>query len=178
MAKWRTTSMPQTLITSKYHRRVKKKRPSPPRTITTGKGHLGRYETTRTADDYKQAGERYRTFEEWEREDLIAKMITDLKHCPKDIAPRMTWHSWYRDENYGRRVPQGLGMISRRPKRCRCRRESRHPARTGGQVLTRAVSPKRRSRAQPFRLSSVGPDKQSCVVRQRAQRLTHKQTMS
>ena len=24
-------------------------------------GHLGRYQTTRTADDYKQAGDRYRT---------------------------------------------------------------------------------------------------------------------
>ncbi len=33
-------------------------------------GRLGRYQYSRTQDDYKQAGERYRTFEDWEREDL------------------------------------------------------------------------------------------------------------
>ena len=38
------------------------RRRSRPRTTTSWvEGHLGRYQTTRTADDYKQAGERYRT---------------------------------------------------------------------------------------------------------------------
>lgn len=73
-------------------------------------GHLGRYETTRTTDDYKQVGERYRTFEEWEREDLIANMVADLKQCPKEIALRMIWHWWHCDEDYGQRVAQGLGV--------------------------------------------------------------------
>ena len=73
-------------------------------------GHLGRYQTTRTADDYKQAGERYRTFEEWEREDLIANMVADLKQCPKEIAMRMVWHWWHCDEDYGRRVAAGAGI--------------------------------------------------------------------
>jgi catalase len=39
------------------------------------RGHLGRYQPTRTEDDYKQAGERYRTFEAWERDDLINNLV-------------------------------------------------------------------------------------------------------
>jgi catalase len=73
-------------------------------------GHLGRYQTTRTTDDYKQAGERYRTFQEWEREDLIANMVADLKQCPKEIALRMVWHWWHCDQDYGRRVAEGAGI--------------------------------------------------------------------
>ncbi|MDQ9169304.1 catalase [Oxalobacteraceae bacterium R-40] len=73
-------------------------------------GHLGRYQTTRTADDYKQAGERYRTFEDWEREDLIANIGGDLKQCPEVIQLRMVWHLWHCDEDYGRRVAQFAGI--------------------------------------------------------------------
>ncbi|SNS67951.1 catalase [Noviherbaspirillum humi] len=73
-------------------------------------GHLGRYQTTRTADDYKQAGERYRTFEDWEREDLIANIGGDLKQCPEQIQLRMVWHFWHCDEDYGRRVAQAAGI--------------------------------------------------------------------
>jgi catalase len=73
-------------------------------------GHLGRYQTTRTVEDYKQAGERYRTFEDWEHEDLIANMVADLKQCPKEIALRMVWHWWHCDEDYGRRVAEGAGI--------------------------------------------------------------------
>jgi catalase len=73
-------------------------------------GHLGRYQTTRTTDDYKQAGERYRAFEDWERDDLVANMVADLKQCPKEIALRMIWHWWHCDEDYGRRVAAGAGI--------------------------------------------------------------------
>jgi catalase len=55
-------------------------------------GHLGRYQTSHTSDDYKQAGERYRTFEDWEREELIANIGGDLKQCPEPIQLRMAWH--------------------------------------------------------------------------------------
>jgi catalase len=67
-------------------------------------GHLGRYQTTRTTDDYKQAGDRYRTFETWERDDLISNIGEDLKQCPEPIQLRMVWHFWHCDEDYGRRV--------------------------------------------------------------------------
>jgi catalase len=73
-------------------------------------GHLGRYETSRTADDYEQAGHRYRTFEDWEREDLVNNIGNDLKQCPEPIQLRMVWHLWHCDEDYGRRVAQIAGI--------------------------------------------------------------------
>ena len=73
-------------------------------------GHLGRYQTSRTTDDYTQAGERYRTFEDWERDDLIANLVDDMKHCPEPIQLRMVWHFWHCDEDYGRRVAEGAGI--------------------------------------------------------------------
>jgi catalase len=73
-------------------------------------GHLGRYQTTRTADDYKQAGDRYRTFDDRERDDLINNLVADMKACPEHIALRMVWHFWHCDEDYGRRVAEGAGI--------------------------------------------------------------------
>ncbi len=73
-------------------------------------GKLGRYQTSRTEDDYAQAGERYRSFEAWEREDLIANLVADMKECPEAIQLRMVWHFWHADEEYGRRVAEGAGI--------------------------------------------------------------------
>ncbi len=73
-------------------------------------GELGRYAISRTADDYTQAGERYRTFQDWERDDLIANLVADMKSCPEQIQLRMVWHFWHCDEEYGRRVAEGAGI--------------------------------------------------------------------
>ncbi|WP_354584325.1 catalase-related domain-containing protein [Roseomonas mucosa] len=73
-------------------------------------GHLGRYQTTMTQSDYRQAGDRYRSFEDWERDDLIGNMVADMKACPEEIALRMVWHWWHCDEDYGRRVAEGAGI--------------------------------------------------------------------
>ncbi len=73
-------------------------------------GHLGRYQPTRVQDDYTQAGERYRTFQDWERDDLIANLVNDMKACPEPIQLRRVWHFWHCDENYGRRVAEGAGI--------------------------------------------------------------------
>ena len=73
-------------------------------------GHLGRYQTTKVSGDYKQAGERYRTFEDWEREDLISNLVADMKACPEHIRLRMVWHFWHCDEDYGRGVAHGAGI--------------------------------------------------------------------
>jgi catalase len=73
-------------------------------------GHLGRYQTTNTASDYKQAGERYRSFQDWERDDLVNNVGGDLKKCPEVIQLRMVWHLWHCDEDYGRRVAQVAGI--------------------------------------------------------------------
>jgi catalase len=73
-------------------------------------GHLGRYQTSRTADDYRQAGERYRSFENWEREELITNLADDLKQCPEPIQLRMVWHFWHCDQDYGKRVAAAAGI--------------------------------------------------------------------
>lgn len=73
-------------------------------------GHQGRHATSRTADDYRQADDRYRSFEDWERKDLIANIGGDLKQCPETIQLRMVWHLWHCDEDHGRRVAEVAGI--------------------------------------------------------------------
>ncbi|WP_237479613.1 catalase [Lichenibacterium dinghuense] len=73
-------------------------------------GKLGRYQTSRTTNDYTQAGERYRSFEAWERDDLINNLVNDMKACPEPIQLRMVWHFLHCDEDYGTRVAQGAGI--------------------------------------------------------------------
>jgi catalase len=73
-------------------------------------GNLGRYQTSRTAADYTQTGDRYRTFEPWERDELIANITDDLKQCPEHIRLRMIWHFWHCDADYGRRLAEGVGV--------------------------------------------------------------------
>lgn len=72
-------------------------------------GKLVRQPISRT-DPYTQAGERYRTFEDWEREDLICNLVTNLKVCPPVIQERMVYHFTQCDPDYGRRVAEGLGI--------------------------------------------------------------------
>jgi catalase len=79
-------------------------------------GHLGRYQPTRTAGDYQQAGDRYRSFEDWERDDLVNNIGGDLKQCPEPIQLRMVWHWWHCDEDYGRRVAEIAGIDLERAK--------------------------------------------------------------
>jgi catalase len=74
-------------------------------------GKLVRQPISRT-DPYTQAGERYRTFEDWEREDLITNLVTNLKVCPPVIQERMVYHFTLCDPDYGRRVAEGLGIAA------------------------------------------------------------------
>ncbi|MGH7097980.1 MAG: catalase [Stellaceae bacterium] len=80
-------------------------------------GPLGRYPMRRTADDYRQAGERYRSFADGERDDLIDNLVAGLKPCPRPLQLRMVWHFWHCDEDYGRRVAQGIGVDLEEAKR-------------------------------------------------------------
>jgi catalase len=61
-------------------------------------------------DDYRQAGERYWLQEEWERDDLVANWIANLSQCDREIQERMVWHLFMCDDDYGRRVGEGLGI--------------------------------------------------------------------
>ncbi|SDM28304.1 catalase [Sediminibacillus halophilus] len=57
---------------------------------------------------YKQAGETYRKFKDWERDELIKNLVANLKPCRKEIQEKMIEHFTKCDEEYGRRVKEGL----------------------------------------------------------------------
>ena len=66
-------------------------------------------------NDYAQAGERYRTMPDWERDDLVANLIDLLGQCEQQIQERMVDHFAQCDPEYGR-----------------ARRRGPRPARDGG----------------------------------------------
>ncbi len=72
-------------------------------------GNIMRKKISRT-NDYKQAGERYRVIEDWERDDLINNLVSALKTCNQDIKERMVAHLTQCDPQYGQRVADGLGF--------------------------------------------------------------------
>ena len=67
-------------------------------------------QTISRENDYKQAGERYRVIEDWERDELINNLVTGLKQCNRDIQERMVGHLTQCDREYGSRVAGGLGI--------------------------------------------------------------------
>lgn len=72
-------------------------------------GKLTRSKLSRT-NDYKQAGERYRTMPDWERDDLVLNLVTLLGQCERHIQERMIGLFLKCDQDYGRRVAEGLGI--------------------------------------------------------------------
>ena len=72
-------------------------------------GKLVRQAIERT-NPYKQAGERYRAIEAWERDDLIANLVSNLSQCNREIQDRMVSHFSQCDPEYGARVAAGLGI--------------------------------------------------------------------
>ena len=74
-------------------------------------GNLVRQKISRP-NDYKQAGERYRTIEQSERDDLVFNLVDALSQCNKDIQNRMIDHLTQCDAEYGQRVADGLKMKS------------------------------------------------------------------
>ena len=61
-------------------------------------------------NNYKQAGERYRAVEQWERDDLVLNLVTQLEQCEKTVQERMVWHFSQCDDELGARVAEGLGL--------------------------------------------------------------------
>jgi catalase len=72
-------------------------------------GRVGRQKLERT-NDYAQAGERYRTMPEWEREDLVLNLVDLIGQCERQIQERMVGHFARCDEEFGRRVAEGIGV--------------------------------------------------------------------
>ncbi len=61
----------------------------------------------------KQAGETYRNFEEWERDELISNLVGDLSQCDKRIQDKMIALAEEADEEYGRRLREGLATAAK-----------------------------------------------------------------
>ncbi|MGE7546503.1 catalase [Sporosarcina newyorkensis] len=61
-------------------------------------------------NNYGQAGETFRSFEEWEREELIKNLSDALAVCDPSIQDAMVEHFTKADENYGRLVKEGIGQ--------------------------------------------------------------------
>jgi catalase len=87
--------------------------------IPAGKEHepaynarLVRQKLDRTAD-FKQAGETYRKFEDWERDELIRNLVDALKVCKPHIQEKMIGHFTNADPDYGRRVAEGLAQANK-----------------------------------------------------------------
>jgi catalase len=74
-------------------------------------GRLTRSKIERT-NDFAQAGERYRTMPDWEREDLVANLITLLTGCERQIQDRIVGLFAQCDPEYGSRIAEGLGLPS------------------------------------------------------------------
>ena len=60
-------------------------------------------------NDFAQAGNRYRTVDARERDDLVMNLIGSLSQCNKDIQDRMIDMLTQCDAEYGARVAAGLG---------------------------------------------------------------------
>ncbi|GAA4466323.1 catalase KatX [Nibrella saemangeumensis] len=84
-----------------------------------GKDYTPRYEASLVrqkidrTNDFKQAGDTYRNFEDWERDDLINNLVNTLATCDKRIQDKMIEHFTLADEDYGRRVAEGLQKASK-----------------------------------------------------------------
>src|SRR5699024_8130727 len=66
------------------------------------------YESIDRADDFKQAGETYRAFDDTERNDLINNLVSSLSKCKKETQQKMIDMCTKADEDYGRRLAKGL----------------------------------------------------------------------
>ena len=83
-----------------------------------GKDHMPHYEGRLMREkidrenNFKQAGERYRAFEDWERNDLITNLVNTLTSANKIIQDKMIELFTQCDEDYGRRVKEGLAKVA------------------------------------------------------------------
>ncbi len=61
-------------------------------------------------NNYAQAGERYRTIEQWERDDLVLNLVDGLSQCDAIVQEKMLVHIASCDDEFGQRVAEGLGL--------------------------------------------------------------------
>jgi catalase len=79
-----------------------------------GEDHMPRYNANLIRqkidrqNNFGQAGQTYRNFEEWEREELISNLSSALAPAPKQIQDKMIELFTQCDADYGRRVAEGI----------------------------------------------------------------------
>jgi catalase len=79
-----------------------------------GKDYTPRYEANLVRqkidrqNNFQQAGERFRSYEEWEKNDLVTNLVNTLKPAQKHIQDKMIELFTQCDAEYGRRVGEGL----------------------------------------------------------------------
>jgi len=76
-------------------------------------GNLVRESIDRTQNT-KQAGETFRGFEPWEKDELIGNLVNDLSICPRVIQDKMIALAEEADEEYGRRLREGIAAAASR----------------------------------------------------------------
>jgi catalase len=88
----------------------------------TGKDHEPHYDAKlvrhklERANDFKQAGETFRSFDEREREELIANLAQNLSICHPQIQEKMLEYFTNADSDYGRRVKERLTRVQEKVK--------------------------------------------------------------
>lgn len=65
-------------------------------------------------NNFKQAGETYRSFEQWERDELIENLVDALSSCTKVIQDLMVHNCTEADPEYGKRLADGLKQAGMR----------------------------------------------------------------
>src|SRR4051812_4239293 len=81
-----------------------------------GKDHTPQYnaalvrEKISRQNNFSQAGKTYQNFEDWERDELISNLVSALSSAEKHIQDKMIELFTQCDEDYGRRVAEGLKM--------------------------------------------------------------------
>ncbi|MFC4401947.1 catalase [Gracilibacillus xinjiangensis] len=70
-------------------------------------GHLQRKAISRE-NNFGQAGETYRRLSDWEKNDLIKNLVSALSGCKKEIQDKMVEMFYKCDQDYGKRVEDGL----------------------------------------------------------------------
>jgi catalase len=88
---------------------LKEAKPSGEPFMPRYEGRLSRQAIDRT-NNFQQAGERYRMFSDWERDDLILNLVNTLRDAHRLIQDKMVWLFTQCDVDYGWRVAEGLGI--------------------------------------------------------------------
>ena len=75
-----------------------------------GQAVVDRFDSTQEHDDYTQAGDLYRLFDEAHRDRLATRIAGALGQAREEVQMRQLCHFFRADEEYGRRVADKLGV--------------------------------------------------------------------